>query len=103
MALNRHHRRATRLLAFAAGLDAVLGAAFGQAQHIGPWDGLYFATVTATTVGYGDITPRGWLPHLLAVLIMCTVIPLFAAVYSLVTTGLTADHIDNQLGRNHRT
>ena len=94
MSLNMHHRRAGRVLATAVTLDVALGVAFGLADHVGAWDGLYFATVTATTVGYGDVIPHGWGPHVLAVLIMCTVIPLFASVFSLVTTGLTADHVD---------
>ena len=89
-----HHRTAVRVLAIAVAADVVLGIAFGFADHVGPGNGLYFATVTATTVGYGDILPHGWLPHLLAVIIMITVIPLFASVFSLLTTGLTADHID---------
>lgn len=96
--MNAHHRRAVRVLALAGALDAMLGVTFGIAQHCGIASGLYFATVTATTVGYGDITPRGWLPHLLAVAMMLTVIPLFAATFSLLTTGLTADHVDRRHG-----
>jgi voltage-gated potassium channel len=82
------------VLALAVAADIVLGLAFAWAQGTSAGTGLYFATVTATTVGYGDIAPRGWLPHLLAVTIMLTVIPLFASVFSLLTTGLTTDHVD---------
>lgn len=93
------YRAASRTVTVAATLDVVLGIAFGYANHIGIWSGLYFATTTATTVGYGDITPRGWLSHVLSVLIMLTVIPLFAATFSLFTSGLTSgnvkDHIKN--------
>lgn len=95
-ALNSHHMRALRVLIIAIAADGILGLAFGYADHVGVANGLYFSTVTATTVGYGDILPHGWLPHLLAVLIMVTVIPLFASVFSLLTTGLTADHIDTR-------
>lgn len=94
MALNGHHRTAVRVLAIAVIADVVLGIAFSFADHVSIGDGLYFATVTATTVGYGDILPHGWLPHVLAVVIMLTVIPLFASVFSLLTTGWTADHVD---------
>jgi voltage-gated potassium channel len=94
--LNIHHRRAVIVLAVAAVLDTVLGTVFGISDGVGIASGIYFATATATTVGYGDITPHGWLPHVLAMLIMCTVIPLFASVFSLVTTGLTADHVDGK-------
>ena len=88
--------RALRILLLAIAADGVLGLAFGYADHVGIPNGLYFATVTATTVGYGDVLPHGWLPHLLAILIMITVIPLFASVFSLLTTGWTADHVDTR-------
>lgn len=94
--MNVHHRRAARVLALAAGLDVAAGLAFGAAQGCGPWTGLYWATTTATTVGYGDVTPHGWLPHVIAVVVYLTVIPLFASVFALVTTGLTADHVDTR-------
>lgn len=94
MSLNVHHSRALRVLAVAITADVGLGIAFGYADHVGIGNGLFFATVTATTVGYGDVLAHGWLPHLLAVIIMLTVIPLFASVFSLLTTGWTADHVD---------
>lgn len=92
--MNSHRRRAYEVLGATTALDVVLGISFGAADHVGAWNGLYFATTTATTVGYGDITPHGWLPHLIAVAIMVTVIPLFTSVFSFFTTSLTADHID---------
>lgn len=91
-----HHRRAVKVLITAIALDVALGSGFGLAEHVGVVRGIYFATATATTVGYGDISPHGWLPHLLAMVIMVTVIPLFASVFSLATTGLTASHIDKR-------
>lgn len=91
--MNAHHRRAVLVIAVAACLDAAAGIAFGYAQHIGPWNGLYFATTTATTVGYGDITPHGWLAHLIALGIQLTVIPLFASSFSLMTSGFTSDQV----------
>jgi len=88
VSLHVHHRRALATIAAAALLDTGLGAWFGIADHIGVPDGLFFATTTATTVGYGDLTAHGWLPHVIAVGIMITVIPLFAAAFSLFTSGL---------------
>jgi voltage-gated potassium channel len=88
-----HHRRALVIFLVAGALDAVLGLAFAAADRISVPDGLYFATTTATTVGYGDITPHGWLPHLLAVAMMLLVIPLFASAFSLLTSGLTSTHV----------
>jgi len=86
--VNVHHRGALATIAAAALLDVGLGAWFGVADHIGVPDGLYFATTTATTVGYGDLAARGWLPHVLAVAMMITITPLFAATFSLFTSGL---------------
>lgn len=89
-----HHNLALITIGAAVLLDTGLGLAFGAADHVSLPDGLYFATTTATTVGYGDITAHGWLPHVLAVLIMVTVIPLFGATFSLFTSGLAALHVD---------
>jgi hypothetical protein len=96
--------RAIALLRSPAGLVVILsvvldiagGIAFAITDHIAAWTGLYFATTTASTVGYGDITPHGWGPHLIAVGIMLTVIPLVSALFSLFTTQLTAKHVDKR-------
>lgn len=88
-----HRHYALLTIALATTLDFILGYAFGIADHIGVLRGLYFATVTATTVGYGDIAVVGWLPHILAILMMVTVIPLFGATFSLFTSGLTSFHV----------
>jgi voltage-gated potassium channel Kch len=88
-----HQRLAILTITAATLLDTGLGIAFGFADHVGTGNGLYFATVTATTVGYGDILPRGWAPHVLAVLIMLTVVPLFAATFSLFTSALGSVHL----------
>ena len=92
--MQRHHSLALTTVTLAAAGDAILGTAFGLAQHTSIPDGLFFAVTTATTVGYGDITPRGWLPHLLAVAMMITIVPLFAATFSLFTSGLTSLHVE---------
>lgn len=88
--MHHHHRAAVVTITLASAGDVALGTAFGVADRIGVADGLYFAVTTATTVGYGDITPRGWLAHILAVMMMLLIIPLFAATFSLLTSGLTS-------------
>jgi hypothetical protein len=91
-----HHRRAARLFGAVVVLDVALGAAFGATDHVGVWNGIYFGVVTVTTVGYGDILPHGWAAHVLAVAVMLLIIPLWSTVFSFITAGLTADHIDKR-------
>jgi Ion channel len=95
--LHRHHGAALATIAAAVVLDAILGIWFGAADHVGIPDGLYFAVVTGTTTGYGDIVPRGWLPHVLACMIMILVIPLFTATFSLFTSGLASQDMHARL------
>jgi voltage-gated potassium channel len=60
---------------------------FALTQHFAFTTGLYWAITTATTVGYGDITPHNASGRLIASLVMLTTIPLLAAVFALVTGG----------------
>ena len=99
--MNLHHKRAVTVMSAAVVLDVILGLLFAAAQHVSSWLGLYFAVTTATTVGYGDISPHGWASHVIAVVMMLTVIPLFAATFSLVTTGLTSGDIKLHIDRRH--
>ena len=86
--MNVHHRRMFLLLSAVAILVVGLGALYGYTDStVGVWGGIYFAVVTVTTVGYGDIIPRGWEDHLVALLIMVLIIPLWTGVFSLLTTG----------------
>lgn len=91
------HRAAAITVAAAAILDLAAGLAFSAAEHISDATGLYWAVATATTVGYGDVVPRTAGGHAAAIMAMLTVIPLFAATFSLFTSGLAAGHIRRHL------
>jgi voltage-gated potassium channel len=52
--------------------------------------GFYWAITTATTVGYGDVTPHNGLGRVIASAVMLTTIPLLAAMFALVTGGAAA-------------
>jgi voltage-gated potassium channel len=89
-------RRAARVLAITVAADVAFGVWFGIEQHVGVFSGLYFATTTATTVGYGDLTPGDVTGRIIALLIMVTVVPLFTSVFSLISAGLTIIHVDRK-------
>lgn len=87
------HKIAVITISSAAVLDLGAGSLFAVTEHIPEWDGLYWAIATATTVGYGDIVPHTPFGRVLAVIVMLTVVPLFAATFSLFTSALTTTHV----------
>jgi voltage-gated potassium channel len=82
-------RRALVVIAIAGALDVIGAAAFSAVEHISFGLSLYWAVTTATTVGYGDVTPKTGAGHVIAVIVMLTVIPLFAATFSLITSAMS--------------
>jgi voltage-gated potassium channel len=83
----KNNRRHIGLLLTGA-VVAVLagGGAFAAVTPDTPFStGLYWAVVTAATVGYGDVSPKNPAGRVVAVLVMLTAIPLLAAVFALVT------------------
>jgi voltage-gated potassium channel len=93
------HKIALITVATAAVLDAVAGTLFAATEHIAEMDGLYWAITTATTVGYGDFAPHTHVGKALAVVVMLTVVPLFAATFSLFTSALTSGHVKDSEDR----
>jgi voltage-gated potassium channel len=85
-----HARHVTRLLAAVVGV-VLLGAwLFSLAEHYPFTTCLYWAITTATTVGYGDVTPHNPLGRLIASLVMLTAIPMLAAAFALVSGAAAA-------------
>lgn len=83
----RNRKHIAALLAIAVACVLVGAWLFSLTQHFAFTTGLYWAITTATTVGYGDITPHNASGRLVASLVMLTTIPLLAAVFALVTGG----------------
>jgi voltage-gated potassium channel len=90
-ALRVPHGRHVAILLGSVVTIVLLGAAlFSQAEDLPFTTSLYWAITTATTVGYGDVTPHNPVGRLLASLIMLTTIPMLAAAFALVSGAAAA-------------
>lgn len=59
------------------------GTAFSaveRGQHLTPWDGVWWALVTVTTVGYGDIVPKTDAGRVIGIIVMLGGIGLIATI-----------------------
>ncbi len=86
----RQRRYVAALLAGAAACVLAGAGLFALTQDLPFTTGLYWAITTATTVGYGDVTPHNGVGRLIASAVMLTTIPMLAAVFALVTGGTVA-------------
>jgi polar amino acid transport system substrate-binding protein len=66
---------------------------FDRNYFEGIWDGLWWSTVTATTVGYGDKTPKSRTGRALALVTMMLSLFLVGGLVSQVTTVLSANRV----------
>lgn len=88
--MNVHHRRAVATITAAVALDTLLGALYSAATpHLPLWHGLYCALANAVTLG-GDVSPANTAGYVIQTVECLLVVPLFAATFSLFTSGLTA-------------
>jgi len=89
------------LLAAAVACMLAGGAAFAVTQHYPLTTGWYWAITTATTVGYGDVTPHNATGRIVSSAVMLTTIPLLAAVFALVTGAAAAAGVRRILAMAH--
>ncbi len=81
-----------------ASLSVFLGAiAFSLTQHVNLGIAIYWAITTATTVGYGDISPHNTVGRVIAVAVMVTAVPLFAAAFALLAAAAAASRLSKLL------
>jgi len=88
LALRHFARRAGRyrelaLIGFAALIVVVGAMLFSLAEHVGFGTSLYWSITTATTVGYGDVTPHNTAGRVIANGVMLTTIPIVGAAFAL--------------------
>lgn len=76
--------------------------AFSATQHVSFGTSLYWAITTATTVGYGDVTPKNSAGKIIASAVMLTTIPLFASAFALFAGAVAATHVRRLLGMVER-
>jgi voltage-gated potassium channel len=89
--LGQQHRQYAASLLVTAAACVLSGAwLFALTQSLPFTTGLYWAVTTATTVGYGDVTPHNAAGRVVASAVMLTTIPLLAGVFALVTGGAAA-------------
>jgi voltage-gated potassium channel len=85
-----HRRHVIILLGVVVGVVLLGGGLFALAEGLPYPTGLYWAVTTATTVGYGDVTPHNPIGRLIASLVMLTTIPLLAAAFAIVSGAAAA-------------
>ncbi len=93
-------RRSQSLRLAVGGAVCLVGgaAAFSVTQHLGFGLALYWAITTATTVGYGDVTPHNTAGRIVASVTMLTTIPLFASAFALFAGAVASTHLRRLLG-----
>jgi voltage-gated potassium channel len=82
-------------------------AAVEHAQHLSSWDGVWWAIVTVTTVGYGDITPKTDAGRMIAIAVMLGGIGFVAIVTAAIAQRFVAvagggHRPGSENGRPHR-
>jgi voltage-gated potassium channel len=98
----QHRRHVASLLLAAVGCVLAGAGLFALTQDLPFTTGLYWAITTATTVGYGDVTPHNGAGRVVASAVMLTTIPLLAAVFALLAGGAAAAGIRRILNVEER-
>lgn len=74
------------------------GIVFAAVDSVGVGTGLYWSVTTATTVGYGDVTPHNAASRVVAVCVMLTTIPILGSVFALLAGAAVVSKLRRLLG-----
>jgi voltage-gated potassium channel len=94
--------RVAALVGLAVAIVIIGAVAFSLTQHISLGLGLYWSVTTATTVGYGDITPHNTAGRIVAMAVMLTTIPTVGAVFALVAGASVVSRLRRLIGMDTR-
>lgn len=95
--MNVHHKRAVAVFIVVLVLDALLGYVLALTEHVPAWHGVY-CTVGLTTTDGCDLAFHHGQTYALALVAMVLFVPFWTGVFSLVTTGFIADHMEKADG-----
>lgn len=97
---NDGRRRAVKVISVCVALLLADSAAFSAAEHIPFWHGLYVILANAETFG-GDVPPTDAAGYVCNTVVLLVLIPLFGAVISFFTSGLTETHVKAESAKLH--
>lgn len=84
-------------MVYASGTVLLLGATvYSIAENVNFIDSLWWAFVTSTTVGYGDISPVSAVGRITAMVLMLTGIGMFGALTSTITSFFIISEDENE-------
>jgi ABC-type amino acid transport substrate-binding protein len=74
---------------------------FSQNYFPGVIEGIYWAVVTASTVGYGDRVARSWFGRLLTLLLIVIALPVFAYFIATLSSNITLQKLRSTINGPH--
>jgi voltage-gated potassium channel len=90
--------RARALIAVAALIVLIGAGLFSLSEGVSYGVALYWSVTTATTVGYGDVTPHNTAGRVIAAGVMLTTIPIVGAVFALLAGASALARLRRILG-----
>lgn len=66
---------------------------FHRKYFPGVFEGMYWALITASTIGYGDKVPKRWIGRILAAIIIIIFLPLFGYFIAQLSSDLTMQNL----------